>query len=109
MTTEEVVERLLETVGGQIVACNVVAGVQSGLVDAAWATGVLAWMGKLGGHEDYAAPRSSSKHWTISRWADFHQPHRLRTRQMSGWAAPMHPFRSRWKCPAPYRLGGWAP
>ena len=57
MTTEEVVERLLETVGGQIVACNVVAGVQNGLVDAAWANDVLARMGTLGAHEDYAAPK----------------------------------------------------
>ena len=54
LTTDQVVERLLETVGGQIVACNVLAGVQNGLVDAAWATEVLAWMGTVGGHADYA-------------------------------------------------------
>ena len=52
MTIEEVVERLLETVGGQVVACNVVAGVENGLVDAAWAAEVLAWMGTLASHED---------------------------------------------------------
>ena len=52
MTTEEVVERLLETVGGQIVVCNVLAGVENGLIDAAWATEVLAWMGTLARQED---------------------------------------------------------
>lgn len=56
MTKDQVIERLLETVGGQIVACNVVAGLQNGLVDAGWATDVLAWMGKLGSHEYYDEP-----------------------------------------------------
>ena len=54
LTTDQVVERLMETVGGQIVACNMVAGIQNGLVDAPWTTEVLAWMGKLGDHQDYA-------------------------------------------------------
>ena len=56
LTTEQVVERLLESVGGQIVACNVVAGVQNGLVDTAWAAEVLAWMGTLGALEEYREP-----------------------------------------------------
>ena len=54
LTTEQVVERLLATASGQIVACNIVAGIQHGLVDAAWAAGVLAWMGELGSHAKYA-------------------------------------------------------
>ena len=56
LTAEQVVERLLESVGGQIVACNVAAGIQNGLVDAAWATKVLAWIGTLGALEDYREP-----------------------------------------------------
>lgn len=56
LTREQVVERLLETAGGQIVACNVLAGVRNGLVDATWATDVLAWMGKIGNDPDYADP-----------------------------------------------------
>ena len=56
MTVEEVVERLLETVGGQIVVCNILAGVQNGLVDVAWTTEVLASMGKIGSDADHADP-----------------------------------------------------
>ena len=56
LTTEQVVERLLETTGGQIVACNILGGVQNGLVDAAWVFEVLTWMGRAGSHADYADP-----------------------------------------------------
>lgn len=56
LTTEQVVGRLLESAGGQIVACNIVAGIENGLVDPAWAKSVLAWMGEIGAHEDYAEP-----------------------------------------------------
>ena len=56
LTIEQVVERLLETTGGQIVACNILAGVQNGLVDVAWAAKVLALMGKVGGVADYDDP-----------------------------------------------------
>lgn len=54
LTTEQVVDRLLATAVGQIVACNIVAGIQHGLVDAAWAAGVLARMGELGSYAEYA-------------------------------------------------------
>ena len=54
LTTEQVIERLLETAGGQVVACNVLAGVQNNLVDAAWVAEVLASMGEIGSDADYA-------------------------------------------------------
>ena len=56
LTTEQVIERLLQSAGGQIVACNVVAGIENGLIDPGWAAGVLAWMGTLAAHADYADP-----------------------------------------------------
>ena len=57
LTTEQVIGRLLESAGGQIIACNVVAGIQNGLVDPAWAADVLAWMGTLASHEHHADPK----------------------------------------------------
>ena len=56
LATEQVIDRLLESVGGQIVACNIMAGAEHGLVDPAWAADVLGWMSRLGAHEDYAGP-----------------------------------------------------
>ena len=56
LTTAQVVERLLETVGGQIVVCNVLTGIQNGLVDSVWAAEALALMGEIGSDADYADP-----------------------------------------------------
>ena len=56
LTIEEVIERLLQSCGGQVVACNIVAGIENGLIDPDWATEVLTWMGTLAIHEDYSDP-----------------------------------------------------
>ena len=56
LTTAQVIERLLQSAGGQIVVCNIVAGIENRLIDPRWATEVLAWMGTLGAHESYTDP-----------------------------------------------------
>ena len=56
LTTAQVIERLLQSAGGQIVVCNIVAGIENRLIDPRWATEVLAWMGTLGADESYADP-----------------------------------------------------
>ena len=50
------VDGLLASVGGQVVACNVVAGIDNQLIDPALAKEVLTWMGILGDHQRYAGP-----------------------------------------------------
>ena len=56
LTKERVVDRLLCSIRGEIVACNIVAGLENHLFDPAWAADVLAWMGTLGAFADYAGP-----------------------------------------------------
>lgn len=50
------IDSLLRCTAGQIVACNVLAGVEHRLIDRAWAKDTLAWMGRLGAHADYGTP-----------------------------------------------------
>ena len=50
------VDGLLASVGGQIVACNVVAGLDNRLIEPALVREVLAWVGSLGDHQRYAGP-----------------------------------------------------
>ena len=50
------IDSLLQCTAGQIVACNVLAGVEHRLIDRAWAKNTLAWMGRLGTHADYGTP-----------------------------------------------------
>ena len=52
---EHIIERLLQSAGGQIVACNIVAGIENGLIDQGWATEVLTWMGTLATHQNYTS------------------------------------------------------
>lgn len=56
MNTEQVVDGLLASVGGQIVACNVVAGIDNQLVEPALVKEALVWMGILGDHQQYTGP-----------------------------------------------------
>ncbi len=56
LTKEQVIDRLLCCVGGQIVACNMVDGLENDLIDPAWTANVLAWMGELSTFDDYAQP-----------------------------------------------------
>ena len=56
LTKERVIDRLLRCTGGQIVACNIVAGLENHLFDPAWVARILAWMGKLGAYAGYAGP-----------------------------------------------------
>ena len=50
------IDSLLQCTAGQIVACNVLAGVEHRLIDRAWAKDTLAWMGRLGAHAEYGTP-----------------------------------------------------
>ena len=56
LNTNQVIDSLMRCTAGQIVACNVLAGVEHQLVDRAWVKETLAWMGRLGAHADYATP-----------------------------------------------------
>ena len=56
LNTNQVIDNLMRCAAGQIVACNVLAGVEHRLVDPAWVKETLAWMGRLGAHADYATP-----------------------------------------------------
>ena len=56
MNTEQVVDGLLASIGGQMVACNVVAGIDNQLIEPALAKEVLGWMGILGDHPPYTGP-----------------------------------------------------
>ena len=54
LNAEQVVDGLLDSVGGQIVACNIVAGLDNQLIEPALVREVLAWMGILADHQRYA-------------------------------------------------------
>ena len=56
MNTAQVVDGLPASVEGQIVACNIVAGLDNQLIEPALVKKVLAWMGILGDHRRYARP-----------------------------------------------------
>ena len=56
LNTDQVIDNLLRCTAGQIVACNVLAGVEHRLIDRAWVKETLAWMGRLGAHADYGTP-----------------------------------------------------
>ena len=56
LNTNQVIDSLLQCTAGQIVACNVLAGVEHRLVDRAWVKETLAWMGRLGSHAEYDTP-----------------------------------------------------
>ena len=56
LNTNQVIDSLLRCTAGQIVACNVLAGVEHRLLDRAWVKDTLAWMGRLGAHAEYDTP-----------------------------------------------------
>ena len=56
LNASQVVDNLVQCAAGQIVACNVLAGVEHQLVGRAWAKEMLAWIGRLGSYADYASP-----------------------------------------------------
>lgn len=56
MNTDQVIDHLLRCTAGQIVACNIVAGIENELIDRRWVSEVLALMGALGDLEEYAEP-----------------------------------------------------
>ena len=56
LNTNQVIDNLLRCTAGQIVACNVLAGVEHQLLDRAWVKDTLAWMGRLGAHAEYGTP-----------------------------------------------------
>ena len=56
LNADQVIDRLLQCAAGQIVACNIVAGIENGLIDRRWVSEVLALMGALGDLDGYAEP-----------------------------------------------------
>ena len=56
MNTNQVIDNLLQCTAGQIVACNVLAGVEHRLIERAWVKETLAWIGRLGIHSEYGTP-----------------------------------------------------
>ena len=56
LNTNQVIDSLLQCTAGQIVACNVLAGVEHRLLDRAWVKDTLAWMGRLGAYAEYGTP-----------------------------------------------------
>lgn len=56
LNADQVIDRLLQCAAGQIVACNIVAGVENRLIDRRWVSEVLALMGALGDLDGYAEP-----------------------------------------------------
>lgn len=51
MSPEDVVETLVESTPGEIVACNIAYGISEGLIDRHFARDVLEWVGRLMVHE----------------------------------------------------------
>ena len=56
LNADQVIDRLLQCTAGQIVACNIIAGIENQLIDRRWASEVLALMGALGALNEYAEP-----------------------------------------------------
>lgn len=56
MNTDQAIDRLLLCAAGQIVACNIVAGLENSLIDRQWVSEVLALLCALGDREEYAEP-----------------------------------------------------
>lgn len=56
LATEQAIDRLLQSAGGRIVACNIVAGLEEGLIEPSWTSDVLAAMHEVGAHDRYAEP-----------------------------------------------------
>lgn len=56
MTPEEVVEALVQSPAGQIVACNVYYGISEGLIERDLARDVLGWVGRLNAHTGRSNP-----------------------------------------------------
>ena len=63
---------MLRHVGGQIVGCNVVAGVENGLIEPHLARDAFAWLGRLAANRGYRDPTSLVEALRVLRSGDFH-------------------------------------
>ena len=72
MDTEQVIDRMLQCTAGQIVACNIVAGIDNGLIRRRLAKEAFDWLGRLAGFQPrYQTPRELVKALVVLRGGDF--------------------------------------
>ena len=72
MDAERVIDRMLQCTAGQIVACNVVAGVDNRLIDRSFAKDAIEWLARLAAFKpEYQAPRELVKALQILRGGDY--------------------------------------
>ena len=108
LNAEQVIDRLLQCAVGQIVACNIVAGIENKLINRRWVSEVLAWMGALGDLDEYAEPMQFVRALDDLKTRTYPPDASLPTEQpdirMRGSLNQRH---SRWKFPVFCRLGCW--
>ena len=72
MDTAQVIDRMLQCTTGQIVACNIVAGVDNGLIGPSLAKEAFDWLGRLAAFRPrYQAPQELVKALVVLRDGDF--------------------------------------
>ena len=105
MNTDQAIDRLLRCAAGQIVACNIVAGLESRLIDRQWVSQVLALLCALGDREEYAEPAQFVRALDDLRTQTYPQGVSLPTEQLDirlhGGAAAPTPFEVEVSCVLP--------
>ena len=72
MNTKQVIDRMLQCTAGQIVACNIVAGIDNLLIPPGLAKEALDWLGRLADFQPrYRAPQELVKALVVLRDGDF--------------------------------------
>ena len=72
MDTEQVIDRMLQCTAGQIVACNIVAGIDNGLIDRSLPKEAFDWLGRLAAFQPrYRGPGELVKALVVLRDGDF--------------------------------------
>ena len=72
MDAVQVIDRMLQCTAGQIVACNIVAGVDNGLIDRSLPKEAFDWLGRLAAFRPrYQEPRELVKALVVLRDGDF--------------------------------------
>ena len=72
MDAEQVIDRMLQCTAGQIVACNIVAGIDNGLIDRSLPKEAFDWLGRLAAFQPrYRAPGELVKALVVLRDGDF--------------------------------------
>ena len=72
MDAEQVIDRMLQCTAGQIVACNIVAGIDNGLIDRSLPKEAFDWLGRLAAFRSrYQESRELVKALVVLRDSDF--------------------------------------